>query len=1436
MTLPGMENAEDAFGLSPAQAGMVYETITAPDAGYYAGLFDAILPRDIDIDLFKSVWSEVIARHQALRSLIIWRNVASPIQVVRKSLPPDYWREETVDADKVRTRLEALRREQIVLEKTPALGLHLLHRSDGRIHFAWICHHAVVDDWSVANVLWEIATLYSARSSGASATLPFTASLRDFAQWRMSRNDATASSFWRELLRDFDEPLRLPTRSQHGATPEAQDGVHDTALSPNESSKLKETARRLRVTMASVITTALSVVLHRAADMDDVVFGMATAQRPSDIQGIEQSVGNFVTTCPIRVKLDGATSLSDLTKSINDTLVETHQHAHLPLRSVTELSAVADQSALFDTVLSLKQAGNSEGDLFGDSGLFEEQENYATAHYGLSILVTPAASIKIRILFNQARYDIRFAAALANMLEAALTSFPNCLEAPAIDLPVAATEQKHTAAELTGPPLPTAQPGFVHKLIEVQARETPHAPALITAAETITYQELRWRVAQLAASLAARGARPGDNIGLVMDRRPDAIIAMLAVLQAGCAYAPIDPEFPPQRIADILHDLNAPLAVTVSEFEQRIAAAAPETPVLAMDKPDVAESTVVSETTRADDPAYILFTSGSTGAAKGVIVTHANLAFSTAARRAFYDAAPTSFLLLSAIIFDSSVAGIFWTLCSGGAVILPTAGAEKNAAEIGRLIASSKASHTLALPSLLDVLFEYAPADQLRSLTTIIAAGEALHGATAARLKAAAPQARVYNEYGPTEATVWCVACEVTDMDADAPAPIGGAIPGSRLSIRDRRGRPVPQGIPGELYVSGPGVAAGYLNRPDQTKLRFVNDPAAPEVRWYKTGDRVSLLKDGELEFLGRVDQQIKLRGRRIEPGEIENALIRQDGVANAVVKPFGEGSSMRLVAFIGQSDGVTPSDQDLRQRLAETLPDWMAPDQFVFMKELPVTRTGKIDRAALAEPDFAPECDDSLPETPLEESLVDIWRQALSLERAPGVNENFFDLGGNSLSAMRVFNEIEKTLGLTLPYSVLGKIATVAEQARQIEQSMGQSPEDAVSAAPSAPLDTDLFSGLADDDVEMLRSYMSRWPGEPAANGSMLRILNEHGKKPPLVWCFNNGDEFERLAGRLGADQPVIGMRSGNIILDLTPANQRRNNRRLAMTLLAEVLKAQPKGPFYLGGNCQGSAVAIELALALQAAGHPVSILFIMEAVPDHAFPGRVALLFGKDSDFHPYKNFQDPERAWRRRYLDFTVDFIPGRHGTYFRRLNVGGLAATVKRRLKEAADEAPRQLYGDDCRISWAAPEAPLNLAPGEQRRIAVNATNEGEATFHPSAESGLYVASRWLSNDGAIQKMKDGFADIPALWAPGAALAFELNVAAPAEPGRYVLEVDIVEEGVARFSERGGAPLKLNVVVGNGESLPSDPESVLNENKHKSTAKAAWSALKRFTGAS
>ncbi|MFK7959649.1 MAG: amino acid adenylation domain-containing protein [Phycisphaerales bacterium] len=1126
----GLENVVDAYPLTPMQEGMLFHSMTAPRSGVFMGQFAARLHGTLDVDRFRRAWDVVVSRHAALRTLFMWEGLDDPLQVVRGDVDIDWTIDDwsTVPADaQTRRREEFIERDRLRgfdLGAAPLVRMHLARTAPDAWYWLWSTHHLISDGWSTVVILEELFEIYIALGEDAAGgtesgvavdaigqRLPEPVAYRTYVDWHASRDRAADEAFWRDALAGFTEPTRVTPASP----PDAADPGHrrlQRSIPASLTTALESFARTHRVTASTVLQGAWALVLSRLARTDDVVFGVTSSGRPAELPGIDRAVGVFINTLPLRVAVDEDQPILDWLQSLQRANLDLRRREHCSLADVQRWSEVPRGESLFESLVVFENypgrfevgGAGASADLLLDDVAFIEQSNYP-----LAVLFMPGPDPRLVMVYDDERLAEasvgRLADQLLRVLEAMATQPTSRLaDVDAVD----ESERRRVLRTWNDTGRDVTSGDLVPARIDAWARRTPDAPALIGVVSSssssssasivepdhaVDYAELVARAASIAAELRAAGVGPGDLVGLEVRRGPAAVVGLHGIHRAGAAYVPLDPAYPAEhrrRLADatplaaIVREpgLDAPVAVDVPVIPCAMGDAATGATAAATGATDnsasMSAAAVPLVPTAASDPAYVIHTSGSTGEPKGVRVPHASLRHSTDARLTVYGESPGRFMLLSSIAFDSSVAGIFWTLATGGTLILPPAHAEQDMRALAATIAEHRVTHLLCLPSLLELMLELGTAADLASLRTVIVAGEACPPGLTRTFRDRLPQARLFNEYGPTEAGVWATAHDLTadgSVLRGGPVPIGRPIDRMRSYVLDGRGRPVPIDVAGELHLAGDGLADGYIGDAARTADRFVNRSIAGRgERLYRTGDLVSWREDGVLQFHGRVDGQVKIRGHRIEPAGVEARLLADPRIEAAVVDAHQTGDrpgDARLVAWIvpaRQGANAAPTgDLDpvaLQRELRAGWPAALVPDAIVPIDAIPRRPNGKVDRRALPDPEIERGGDAPvLPRDEIETAIAAIWADLLQLESI-GVHDDFFALGGDSLVSIRVMSRIEDRFERSLPLATLlerGTVAGLAEVIRGRSLDMPTGNASGSSAAADGGVPNGVASGI---------------------------------------------------------------------------------------------------------------------------------------------------------------------------------------------------------------------------------------------------------------------------------------------------------------------------------------------------------------------------------------
>ena len=934
-----------------------------------------------------------------------------------------------------------LHRRPFDLEVGPLVRGLFQPLTDGSTGIALVFHHVSIDASSFDRLWDELAARYAGEEPPAA---PF--DYADHLAWQEARLDDTDRAFWSGPQRAVEVAgVRLgragevPTvtlgepADTAGAAGDRLGGGYRERLASVDLPTLR---RGPGATPFANALAAIVGVLATRADGPTLGVGLTTSTR--DHPDAESLVGYYLNTVPLVVDVPDPTSFAELARRCGDVVGSALAHRTYPLaRIVTDRRSAGLPPPPTRILVAFEElAGCSLAGLGAEHEILTSGSAVADATFFVQVR---GDEVHLGLEYAHRVLDAAGADQLLAELDDGLrrgVSQPSTLvrRRPAAAAPAVPVEwQEAPRPELAGPTT-------LDELIRTAASRHPDRVAVACGSESVTYADLDRQANRLAHLLRSLGAGPEERVGVVGARRLGTIVAILGVLRAGAAYVPLDPTHPPERRRHTLTDCGASIVVSAGPVAGapalEAASGVHQVDVATVDVPTW-PATPPSEAARPEHLAYVVYTSGSTGAPKGVMVEHRHIAASTLARRGFYGERPNRFLLLSPFAFDSSMAGLFWTLSSGGTIVLPEEDAARDVTRLGHLIADHQVTHLLALPSLYQVLTEEVDRDRLTSLRTAIVAGEACTGAVVAAHRRACPHAELVNEYGPTEAAVWSHAYRVPAGPAGPAVPIGRPIPNATCLVLDRTGSPVPVGVPGELYVGGAGVARGYLGRADLTDERFValSEDVAGRLagRFYRTGDVVSWGEHGNLLFHGRVDHQVKVRGHRVEPEEVEAVLAGLPGVREAAVVARGSGPGVRLVAYVAGAPGLEAAA--LRDDAARALPEALVPAAVVVLGALPRTANGKVDRAALPEPRSAPPTGSpaGMPPTAAVLAMAELWREVLGLD-AIGPDDDFFDLGGDSLLAIRIFARLRRRFGVDLPLPVLFQASTPRSLTAEVE------------------------------------------------------------------------------------------------------------------------------------------------------------------------------------------------------------------------------------------------------------------------------------------------------------------------------------------------------------------------------------------------------------------
>ncbi|AEW99300.1 non-ribosomal peptide synthetase [Streptantibioticus cattleyicolor] len=1011
-------------------------------------------------ELLTAALTAVTRRHEALRTTYHFQPDGTLVQTVRAWTPPPLRHVDlTVDARRhgARTAVQRWARDQLAepfdLARETPLRAALLRLGDDDHALVLTVHHIAVDGASLAVLLREAEAVCAAGPDGE-PRLPEAPRYRDLAAWRREVTEASAAedaAHWRRALAGT-VPLELPADRPRPVRPSHRGGLHPVAVSPAGSAALAAFARAEGTTAFTVLLAGYAAVLARWSGQPDVVVAVPTAAgRPPGAEGV---VGFTTLTLPVRVPVGAAATFRDLVRATAAAWRDADRHRDTPLDVIAREVSAAGGPPGADLARAAFVLGvplppwRAPGPV---AEAFEVPLPAAQFDLSLHLTATPDGGCEGRLAYATDLFDAgsaaRVADAFGRLLDRAVARPDEALDAH--DL-IAPEERRRLLEEFSGASVPPPGDLPAAKLFARQVAATPSAPAVLpaTGGPPLTYRELARRSGRLADRLRALGAGPGTVVGVHLPYGAGLVTALLAILEADACYLPLDAEYPAARLRLVAEDARPAVLLGCAALDS--ASLAPDgTATLLLDPsaepdgtPDAAAAPP-ARPARPDDLAFLIYTSGSTGTPKGVMVTRAGLANQLAAKRSAQPLGPDDRVLLhTACGFDISVSEMLWPLVTGACLVTPDGACPADLERMAALCAEHHVTACYFVPSVLrELLAVPGAAGHLAGVRQLQCAGEELTPQLAASVHRLLPGARLYNVYGPAEATIEVTVGAVDPgVDPGGKVPVGRPVAGARLYVLDAGGRPVPVGVAGEVCVGGVQVSRGYLGRPAATAERFVPDPAVPGGRLYRTGDRGRWRPDGRLEILGRLDRETKIRGQRVDPGEIEAVLRGHPAVSAAAVTVTTDGGGPpRLVAHVvpePPGPAAVPADL-LRGHLRQRLPRHMVPEVFVALPALPLGANGKTDLAALpappaARPDTSP---DAAPRTPVERLVAAIWTDVLGVEHI-GRHDDFFDLGGHSLLATRIAVRLRDTFGVDLTIAdLLHHDLTVAALARAVEQ-----------------------------------------------------------------------------------------------------------------------------------------------------------------------------------------------------------------------------------------------------------------------------------------------------------------------------------------------------------------------------------------------------------------
>jgi amino acid adenylation domain-containing protein len=1222
--------------LSYNQQGLWVLNQLMPGTSLYHTPTAVRLTGTLDVGTLKKALNFIVSRHDALRTTFTNAD-GTPAQSIAGELSVEVPLIDLSDLSETDREAEALRmlqdeaRRLFDLSRGPLIRSILLRLQEQEHILLVTMHHIVTDGWSIGIFHRELSALYEAFLAGKPsplAELPI--QYADFSHWQREWLGSEACklllSYWKKQFATLPPVLELPTdqlRPNVHAYHAFRGAHHTLRLSREFTSELKQFCQQKRVTLFMTLLSAYKVLLHRYTGEEDIVVGTPIAGRT--MSETEDLIGLFINTLALRSNLSGDPSFVELLDRVKETALGAYAHQDLPFeRLVKELQPdrTLAQNPLFQVMFVLQSEDIPALQLPGLTANHFRIDNIR-ANFDLTLdIVERDGQLVCLFESNADLFEAETVERMMGHFQTLLVGIVANPEQRIAQLPLLTEgERRQLLVEWNDTRTDYPAHRCIQELFEQQVESTPYATALLYEDRQLTYHELNLQANQLAHYLRKCGVGPDTRVGLCVERSAEMIIALLAILKAGGAYVPLDPAYPQARLHFMLEDARVLVLLTQKALLQNLPATAMD--VICIDElweklAHESEGNPEPGTT-SDNLAYVMYTSGSTGKPKGVAVTHRNVVRLVKNTNYASFSVDEVFLQFATISFDASTFEIWGSLLNGARLALMPAGTP-SLKELGQALRRYRVT-TLWMTAGLFHLMVDNHLDDLRGVRQLLAGGDVLSVPHVRKVFQELPCCRLINGYGPTENTTFTCCYPVTDLTkVNGSVPIGYPISNTSVYVLDRYLNPTPIGVPGELYAGGDGLAHGYLDRPELNAERFVRDPfsTAPTAHLYRTGDLVRYRATGEIEFIGRIDNQVKVRGFRIELGEIEAALAEHPAVREAVVVARKDEGDKHLVAYLVPSEGQEVLVDELRDFLSQRLPDHMVPSIFVELESLPLSPIGKVDRRALPAPNgirpatvtrFAAPADE------LELKLTRIWERVMGIS-AIGVNDNFFELGGHSLLAVRLFAQIEKSFDRNLPLATLFQAPTVKRLAQLLREE-----------------------------------------GWPAPWSSLVMIQAGRDRTP--FFCIHaaggNVLEYHDLARLLGPDQPFYGLQAQGLDGKEEPHT---GIKEMAAHYIREMREVQPEGPYLIGGRSSGGTIAFEMACQLTAMGETLRLLAMLDTYP----AGYFKLVAGSG--------------GFRQRSLRYLKKLRS--HHSNLRQLGAKEKLGYIVNKLRYAPEKAKHKLY--------------------------------------------------------------------------------------------------------------------------------------------------------------
>ena len=1117
-------NIQQIYPLTPVMEGILFHSLADENSSAYFEQLWFSISGAIDLEAFKRSWQEVINTFEVLRSVFRWENTRKPVQIVLKKMNLDFRMIDTQDSEteqqaerEIENLIERDRQKGFDLKKGPLMRLILVKIHSEEWTIIWDFHHIIMDGWSKAVVLNCAAQYYTALKKGNPLPGISTSSYKAYISWLASHPVKEAEEFWHSYVNKGDEIIYFPSSPGNNRLDEIK--LKEIIFPEFEARKIEEFARNNTCTINSMLLGLWMVLCYKYTSGKNLFVGTTVSGRSVPVNGMSDMVGTFINTLPMSVASCFDDSILKLIKNVNSDLLDFLKYEFYPLVEIMKLRKTSKNSPLFNHIFVFENYPVNEK-LFSvnDSDFrFHSFNEFSRNNYDLNIIIIYSGKLHIKIMYNPGVYEPAFIDSLSKHYSLLVETLLNNPGQTISTLSIATEEEKKQIAQFNDTAMPYINDRSIMDLFQEQVERTPDNTALVFSNQCISYRELNRKANRLCHVLTEKGVGPDVGVGIILHRSVEMMAGIFGILKAGGAYVPISPEYPEERISFMIADSGIKILLTRGPLVELLNSMETGNTVEILNLDD---DSIYSEktdnpanTAGPDNLAYIIYTSGSTGKPKGTMIEHHSVINRIKWMQERYPLRHEDRILQKTpFTFDVSVWELFWWAFEGASAVLLIPGGEKDPGVIADAINRQRITVMHFVPSLFSAFLDYLETNKearcLSGLRQIFCSGEALTSRQVTEFNALTRNngnCKLTNLYGPTEATVDVSYYDCPSSGAIDKVPIGKPIHNIKLYITDEHLNLNPIGIPGELCISGAGVGRGYLNRKELTAEKFIKDPINSGMRLYRTGDLARWLNDGNIEFIGRIDNQVKIRGNRIEPGEVESQLLKIEQIREAVVTVNKDiyGNNYLCAYFIADKDRsqeISPeniSAEHIRSRLLKSIPDYMVPSRFIPLEAFPLTPNGKINRKALPDPHTVTgNAEYAQPQNEREKTLVSIWKEVLGNYRI-GIHNNFFTLGGDSIKAIVLQAKIKKAFETDFPLSLLLKKPTIAEFSESLEKILLKKVYSKMEKAP------------VQQQYELSHSQMRLWffkqmlPQSTAYNISVILNLKGEVDKDIIGQCF---------------------------------------------------------------------------------------------------------------------------------------------------------------------------------------------------------------------------------------------------------------------------------------------------------------------------------------------